>query len=70
MRGTVKEIITKRITLKAALKAVKREFPTLSLDLRRVAARCRVLLSKNTIFRERHGKWGFPRLQLSSRRSH
>jgi hypothetical protein len=70
MRSTVKGKITKRITLNTALKAVKREFPTLSRDLRSVAARCRVLLNKNTILRERCGEWGFPRFPLSSHRSH
>ena len=69
MRGMVKGKIPKRITLKAALKAVKREFPTLSRDLRRVAARCRVLLNKNTILRERYGEWGFSRFPISSHRS-
>jgi hypothetical protein len=69
MKGTFKGKITKRITLDTALKTVKREFPTLSRDLQRMAARCRVLLNKNTILRERQGEWGFPRFPLSSHRS-
>jgi len=68
MKGTVKGKITRRITLEAAVKAVEREFPTLSRDLRSVAARCRVRLNKDTILRERDGGRGFARFPLSSHR--